>query len=237
MAKNLRLKIEELGIEISELKVRNQELISSSEIEKNSHNEALANLKSAFEVEKNIKIEEKQTEVDELETNIESLEDELEQAKLKLDQKEVKKLAKAYEEQEISYNNASKLWLKVLTVLGVILFISAIISIALPSNEPWYKEVKYYFIDIVLISAVWFSGSQYSDYIKLRNDYANRKTIAQSFHNILNNLVEDEAIKNKFIEKATDVLSAPSVATNKEPVLSKKVFKDVVEIIKASTSK
>ena len=92
-------------------------------------------------------------------------------------------------------------------------------------------ENGFHKIDFILISAVWFCGAQYANTTKLRYDYANRKTLAQSFANILNNLDENTTIRDKFIEKTTDVLCAPSLVGDKESVLSKKIIKDTAEII------
>lgn len=164
-------------------------------------------------------------------TTIEDLENENKQKQAQIDKRELKKLAEAYSEQEDIFKKESKTWLISLIVMGILLLISAIVSIKVTHNESWIESIKYYIIDFILISAVWFCGAQYSNTTKLRYDYANRKTLAQSFANILNNLAENTAIRDKFIEKTTDVLCAPSSIGDKEPVLSKKLIKDTAEIV------
>ena len=114
---------------------------------------------------------------------------------------------------------------------AAVLLAYGVISVLLTAGKPWLERIPYYFFDLIFIGAVWFCGTQYTDAVKQKNDYGNRKTIAQSFHNIMNNLPEDQEIKNKFIEKATDVLCAPSVVGGSEPILSKKVLKDVAELV------
>ncbi len=118
--------------------------------------------------------------------------------------------------------------------VGLALLIYTVFSIFITHDLSWIESIKYYVIDIILFSALWFCVSQYSNTVKLKNDYANRKVLAQSFSNILNNLSENIDIKNKFIEKTTDVLCAPHAIGEKEPLLSKKILKDVAEIIGAA---
>lgn len=162
---------------------------------------------------------------------------EIERKDGQLNQKELKKLAKAYEDQEIEYNKDVSFWRKCLFYVGTVLLSSFYFSIIFSSGKVWYDKFEYYVGDIILLSALWFCASQFSDAVKLRNDYANRKTLAQSFSNILNSLPEDEQIKNKFIERTTDVLCSPSIVSNKEPVLSKEALKQTIELGKLITGK
>lgn len=196
---------------ISELEISNEQLIADAKIANEEHDTSTKLLK----------------------TEVENLNLEVKQKQAQLDSKELKRLASAYKEQEGIYNKESLVWFVRLEWIAGALLISTAISIWLSSDKVWYDKFEYYVIDLIFLSAVWFCGSQYANLIKLRNDYANRKTIAQSFHNILNNLAEDEDIKDKFIEKATDVLCAASFAVEQEPVLSKKLVRDTAEIVKA----
>lgn len=191
------------------------------------HTQEVANTKTVSIAEKAAL----QIQIDNAKIENEKLDADIEQKQKQLDRKETKKLAQAYEDQEIIYKTDSRKWLNWLTIVVCALIISTALSIYLASGKHWYDKFEYYLVDIIFLSAVWFCGTQYADHIKLRNDYANRKTIAQSFHNILNNLTEDAAIKSKFIEKATDVLCAPSPVSGKEPILSKKLIKDTAEIV------
>jgi hypothetical protein len=228
--KKSRLELEQ---KISELEIQNKELVSNSEISKNEHKAEIDRLNTEWKQKEKIIQEEHQTKVEELEGEIETLNEDIEEKQTQLDRKELKKLASAYKEQEDVYEKEAMFWLKWLMGIGGALVISTIISIWLSSSKVWYDKFEYYVIDLVFLSAVWFCSSQYSSLVKLRNDYANRKTVAQSFHNILNNLAEDADIRTRFIEKATDVLCAPPSLIDKEPVLSKKLVKDTAEIVKA----
>lgn len=211
MAKGKQQRIDELELKVSSLK---SELSSTKE-------------------EFKLKEEAHQNQVSDLENQLELLDEDIQQKQEQLDKRELKKLASAYKDQEDVYKKNTENWLTALVVVGLGLIISTAISIHLSSGKPWYDRFEYYLVDIIFLSAVWFCGSQYSNFTELRSDYANRKTLAQSFHNILNNLPEDEDIKGNFIEKATDVLCAPSVISTKEPVLSKKLVKDTAEIVKS----
>jgi len=224
---------EQLEQKISELETKIKVVSDNFDLKETEHKNELVNIDSSWKQKEEITKQSNTTEVDGLKTQIKSLEVEKKDKQAQLDQKELKKLASAYKEQEDIYSNEALFWLKWLSGVVVALVVSTAISISLSYDKPWYDKFEYYVVDLILISAIWFCSSQYSNLKKLTSDYANRKTIAQSFHNILNNLAEDVAIKNKFIEKATDVLCAPSFSTDKESVLSKKLLKDTVEIVKA----
>jgi cation transport ATPase len=231
MAKKLQAKIEQLNNEktaleqqVSALKIQNEE---SEAIHKTAIEQA--NTDKELAIKELTKKHE--TVLSDRDTTIEDLENENKQKQSQIDKRELKKLAEAYSEQEDIFEKESKTWLISLIVAGVLLLISAIVSIKITHNESWIESIKYYIIDFILISAVWFCGAQYANTTKLRYDYANRKTLAQSFSNILNNLAENTVIRDKFIEKTTDVLCAPSSLADKEPVLSKKLIKDTAEIV------
>lgn len=226
-----KLSRQQLEQKISDLETKGREIVDGFELVKTEHKNATDQLTQEWQTKLKTLKDEDGVKIGALEGQVEILTEEVNQKKKQLDRKESKKLAQAYEEQEGIYKEGSEKWLKWLMWIGIALVTSTIISVYLSSDEKWYDKFEYYLIDVIFLSAVWFCGSQYSDQVRLRNDYANRKTIAQSFNNILNNLPEDEPIKSKFIEKATDVLCAPSPVSGKEPVLSKKVMKDTAEIL------
>ncbi len=233
MVKNKKLNRFELEQKISDLEIKLNEQNSNSQIKENEHSAEVASLK---QVHDQALMDQKlfsDAEITDTKNQVEDLNKQLKQKQTQLDDRELKKLASAYRDQEGFYTEDAAKWLKALKWITGILLISSILLIWLSSGQSWYDKLEYYVIDFILISTVWFCGAQYSNRIKLKNDYANRKTLAQSFHNILNNLAEDQAIKDKFIEKATDVLCASSVVADKEAVLSKKVVKDTIEIIKS----
>ncbi len=231
MAKNLRSEIEKLKNNEVALGQQILDLKSQAEQTETIHKTLLEQVSSDKEIAIRELLQKHEAELSELNTTIEELEDENKQKQSQIDKRELKKLAEAYSEQEEIFKKESKTWLISLIVSGLLLLISAIVSIKVTHNESWIESIKYYIIDFILISAVWFCGAQYANTTKLRYDYANRKTLAQSFANILNNLAENTNIRDKFIEKTTDVLCTPSLVSDKESVLSKKLIKDTAEII------
>ena len=226
-----KVKREEFEKKIEELEAKLTQKVDELDLANKNFAEKEKQLNTEWETKTQTLKDEHNASLGEKDDEIEGLEKENTEKQKAVDRKEAKKLAQAYEEQELIYRESSKKWLGWLIKVAGLLVISTIVSIWLSTDKAWYDKFEYYLIDIIFISAVWFCGSQYADQIKLRDDYANRKTLAQSFHNILNNLPEDEAIKSKYIEKATDVLCAPNPVSNKEPVLSKKLVKDIAEII------
>lgn len=237
MGKKIQAKIQELEQKNSELINHNKDLSSEISSLKLAHEETLTTKNSEWENKYKQFEELKNDEILNLNKQVSERDELIKQKNLELDKKELKKLAQAYDEQEGKYNDTVKFWLKCLFYSGALLSVSATASVVFSSGEVWYQKFEYYLADIVLFSAVWFCASNYSDSVKLKNDYANRKTLAQSFSNILHNLPDDEIIKNKFIEKATDVLCAPSLISNKEHVLSKEAVKQIIEVGKMISNK
>lgn len=237
MANKLRAQIERLTGDKTRLEQQVEFLNTQIKTLETDHKTELSLKDKEWEIKINASNAEFETEISERDERIEELEEEVGNKQAQIDKRELKKLAEAYHEQENDYKNEAEIWLKRLYYIAGALLLSAIISIIITHNQYWLESIKYYVADIVIFSAVWFCGSQYSNATKLRYDYANRKTLAQSFSNILNNLEENPEIKDKFIEKTTDVLCAPNSVGDKEPLLSKKVIKDVAQIVSVATSK
>lgn len=231
MADKLRAKIEQLNNEKINLEQQISVLKTQNEQSEALHKTAIEQAHSDKEITIKELTQKYEGDLSNRDTRVEELENENKEKQAQIDERELKKLAEAYNEQESIFKKESKTWLISLIVAGILLLISAIVSIKVTHNQSWIESIKYYIIDFILISAVWFCGAQYANTTKLRYDYANRKTLAQSFSNILNNLAENTAIRDKFIEKTTDVLCAPSSTSDKEPVLSKKLIKDMAEIL------
>ncbi|MFA6416428.1 MAG: hypothetical protein WCW56_02990 [Candidatus Paceibacterota bacterium] len=237
MANKLRAQIERLMGDKSTLEQQVGLLNTQIETLEDNHKTELSLKDKEWEVKLNTYSVKSQTEISERDERIEKLEEDNEKKQAQIDKRELKKLAEAYREQEDNYKKEADVWLIRLGYVAGVLLLSAFISIIITHNQPWLESIKYYVIDIVIFSAVWFCGAQYSNATKLRYDYANRKTLAQSFSNILNNLAENLEIREKFIEKTTDVLCSPSSVGDKEPLLSKKVIKDVAQIVSVATGK
>ena len=231
MANKLRAQIDEQKSKIEELNLKIQSVGDALENEKKQSQNLLQAKELEWQEKDKTKTEQHNTEIKTLGGDLEVLKNNLKEKDAQLDRKELKKLAVAFNDQEEIHKGDQKKWLIALIFVATMLIIYAIWSIFLTSNKPWIDRIGYYAIDIILISAAWFCSSQFSEATRLRYDYGNRKTLAQSFNNILNNLSEDEGIRTKFIEKTTDVLCAPVGSNTKEPILTRKVLKDVAEII------
>ncbi|OGG89371.1 hypothetical protein A2592_01340 [Candidatus Kaiserbacteria bacterium RIFOXYD1_FULL_42_15] len=237
MGSKQQAKIEELNAKISELNLEVGRLSDDLKNEKSQNKNILETKELEQKTQDSAKEELHKNEKVVLNSKIDSLESDLEDKQDQLDRKELKKLAEAFSEQEQINKDEQKIWLISLCVASGLLIIYAVFSIFLVSGKPWLERITYYAIDIILISGVWFCIAQFTEASRLKNDYGNRKTLAQTFNNILNNLAEDQTIKTKFIEKTTDILCAPVGSSGKEPVLSKKVLKDIAEIVGAVANK
>lgn len=232
-----RLKRESLVQKVSELEAQKKVLEETLSLKEKEYKDEIERVNEGWTQKEATSKQLNESTVSGLKSQMESLEQQIAEKQKQIDKRELKKLAEAYGEQEGINKGEEKTWLIRLAVVAGLLLVSAVVSIWVTHNQSWVESIKYYVVDIILFSAVWFCGTQYSNVLKLKNDYANRKTLAQSFHNILNNLSDNPEIKAKFIEKTTDVLCAPVATGDKEPLLSKKVLKDVAEIIGAAANK
>jgi hypothetical protein len=167
---------------------------------------------------------------------IETLEVQNKEKQNQLNKRELRKLAKAYETQEIEYAEDADKWFKYVIASFSVLVLSIIISILFVQGNEWYERVEVYLVNFVFITFLVFSLKQYSYYVKLRTDYANRKTLSQSYHNILVS-GEDEEIKPKFLEKATDVLCAKNDVKHESYTLPEKLLESLTEITKNLSKK
>lgn len=226
-----RITIKKLQGQIEALKIENQRLKSSAEEVKKQSQQKVEDLESKNKEDLKAQQEKYKTDTDDLKEKIEDLTEENEEKQNLLDEREIKQLAQAYADQEDDYKNDVKKWTIGLLVSGIILFLSVGLSIYFSQGKIWFERIEFYLIDLIFISAVWFCVAQYSYYVKLRTDFSNRKTLAQAYHNILNN-VEDAPIKAKFIDKATDVLCAKIEIKSKENLPAEKVLKIIESLSK-----
>jgi hypothetical protein len=233
MAKKLQAKIEQQANEIAEKDLKIQNLNDALKNEKTSSDNALIAKDAEWKQKDIAKDGQHKIEIDGLDLKVSSLQDSLKEKQEELDLMGTKKLAVSFETQEGIYKRDQRFWLIGVASAALALLVYTVVSICLTSGTTWSDRVGYYAIEIILISVVWFCSAQFSEAKDLRHDYGNRKTLAQSFHNILNNLAEDGVIKLKFIEKTTDILCAPVGGDAREPILTKKALKDMAEILKS----
>lgn len=194
------------------------------------------NLKDSHE--QNLSVREKEWEEKEAgyEEKISELEENLEEKELQINKRELKKLAEAYSDQEKEFLEESKKWFKfVLGSLGFLL-LSILVSNYLVHGEPWYERIEYYLANFVFITLLIFSLKQYSSSNHLRVDFANRKTLAQSYHNIISK-AEDVNIKNDFIKEAMKILCAPADNKTESYTLPEKLIDGITDIAKNLSKK
>lgn len=203
-----------------ELKNKIREFSTSLESQKKSHEEIVTRKENEFKVKK-----------EELENKIKELEELAQEKQRQLNTQELKKLAVAYNQQEDAYSKDAKRWFRYVIVSFIALFISVGTSIYLASDVIWFKKFEFYLINFIIITFLVFSLKQFSYYVKLRTDYANRKTLSQSYHNILSS-ADDSDIKPKFLDKATDVLCAKSEVRHESYTLPEKLLETLAEISK-----
>ncbi len=229
--RNLESQVAKLSEDNSKLE---EELVSSKQ--------AFTDAKSDFdkrisdkELDSSLKISGLEVEKEELIKKVSSLEEANNQKQSEINKRELRKMAEAYAEQEEEYKKSIINWLVVIFLSFSALAGSFFWALHQANGKPWFERFEFYILDFIFISAVWFSAAQYSYYVKLRNDYANRKTLAQTYHNILLSIGEtseseentiNTEIKKEFMKKAADVFCAPSISETKEPILSKELLKN-----------
>ncbi len=209
------------------------ELENAARVANQSYEDSIQTLKSAHQEDITALENTKTTKENELNLAISQVKAERDEKQGRLDRRETKKLAIAYEEEEERETLNQNRWLSATIVVGLFLLASITYPLLSKGDWAWTDHLDTLPIDILLISILWFCASQFRDASQRKHDYANRKTIAQSFNNILNNLPEDEFIRPRFIEKATDVLCAPVRNTTAEPILTKKVLTESAQAIMA----
>jgi len=223
--------INSLEEEIASLKTQleTQKEGSRTEIEelKSSNEQTLGELTRQHE-EKRQQLE---GNIKNIEIQIDDLERQVDDKQKQLDLRELKKLAEAYAEQESQFRKGVKVWFIVVLIAFGIVALATIAIAQFVNHQIWYQNIGYYFADVVLVTFLVFSLKQYSYYTKLSTDYATRKVIAQSYHNIIGS-EEDTVIKSKFIEKATEVLCARAEISDETYTIPEKLVESLTEIAK-----
>lgn len=236
MASKLKLKIEELSQRISDLDLKLQEKTGLIQSQESNHKIEIGNLNTKNNELLKTKEGEFNDKLNEFKLKISELENQNNEKQQQLNLQETKKLAKAYECQKGEYKDKSEIWAKRLLLAAILLIISTGFSIYLSYGKTWHDRFEFYLVDIILVSAVWFCVSQYSYYVKLCADFANRQVLAQSYYNIINN-VEDGIIKDKFLDKTTEVLCSKNSIDHKDNLPVEKIINSAFEIAKDAIKK
>ena len=131
-----------------------------------------------------------------------------------LRKKELSRVASAYAEQETEYKGQQDLWFK-LSLWGTGLLTGSIFfSIAGPhmfADKQWYTEPGFYLLNIIFLTLFIYALKQHAHFGNLRIDYANRKTLAQSYQYIIADEEETSDVKKRFLERAADVFSSKAI--------------------------
>lgn len=157
------------------------------------------------------KISESETQKQQLETEKEALEEKNADLSEKLQEKELSRFASAYATQEKEYKEQQEKWFKLSLWATCFLVVSVLISIFGPhvlEDAQWYKEPGFYLLNVVFITLFVYTLKQHSHFGNLRIDYANRKTLAQSYQYIIADEDETSAIRTRFLERSADVFSS-----------------------------
>jgi hypothetical protein len=166
-----------------------------------------------------------------LAAEVESLKNQVQEKQSLLDRRELKKLATEYDSQEKSYKTDQDSWFKYVVLGFCLIVLSVLWSSMQTTSGNWSDKIDYYFINVALVTFLVFALRQYSAYKDLRIDYANRKTIAQSYFNILNS-AEDKVIKQKYIEASVDVLVSRTKINNQAHTIPEQLIESITEIAK-----
>jgi len=182
-------------------------------------------------------ISELETEKETLEGEVNILKEENNEIKEKntelseqLRKKELSRFASAYATQENEYKTQQDLWFKLSLWATALLTVSVLIPIFghyfFIDSKQWYKEPGFYLLDAIFLTLFVYTLKQHAHLGNLKIDYANRKTLAQSYQHIIEDGEEDPEVRKRFLERASDIFSSKAVlkdndVTVPEALLSK----------------
>ena len=192
--------------ELSKTQKQLTDLQAKYETQSTAGKEALAK----FEVEKQTL----EKTVSDLEGEKETLEEKNESLSEQLRAKELRRFASAYNEQEGEYKTQQDTWFKLNLGATALLVLSVLLSIFGPSwiQRNWYEEPGFYLLNAIFLTLFIYTLKQHSHFGNLRIDYANRKTLAQSYQYIIEDEEEVSDVTKRFLERAADVFSSKAVS-------------------------
>jgi FtsZ-binding cell division protein ZapB len=150
-----------------------------------------------------------------LDTEKDALQSDLETSKEQIRTMELSRFASAYDNQEKDYETQQIRWFSLSLWATAFLTASVLLSIfgpfLLKYTNPWYQEPGFYFLDVIFLTLFVYALKQHSHLGNLRIDYANRRTLAQSYQYIIEEEVEHAEIKAKFLERAANIFSSTAL--------------------------
>ncbi|MBI2611037.1 hypothetical protein HYW60_03855 [Candidatus Kaiserbacteria bacterium] len=187
----------------------------------------LANKDTTFATEKAAL----QADLDAAKAEVEKLKESVSEKQDQLNDRELKKLAQAYKDQESEYQSDATKWFKYSIISFVAVAVSFAVSLWLGEGKLWYDKIEYHIINFLTITALVFSLRQFSHFNKLRIDFANRKAMAQAYHNIFTS-TDDAVIKERFLDEVIEVLCARPEHKPDANTIPEKILESLTEIAK-----
>lgn len=156
----------------------------------------------------------KDKEIETLESDKSNLEEKNDTLSEQVRNKELTRFAQAYADQEVEYKSQQDLWFK-LSLWGTgLLAVSVLLSIFGPhifDKIHWYTEPGFYLLNVVFLTLFIYALKQHAHFGNLRIDYANRKTLAQSYQYIIEDEEETSEVRKKFLERSAEIFSSKAI--------------------------
>ena len=136
---------------------------------------------------------------------------------------ELSRFASAYRDQEFEYREEQNKWFKYVITASIFLTGSIMFSIFIPPHMPitgrWYQEPGFYLLDAMFLTLFIYSLKRHAHLGNLIVDYANRKTLAQSYQHLVESEDESAELESKFQERVAEIITAqPAVQDSKVTV-------------------
>lgn len=159
----------------------------------------------------NTKISELQVDSRAQENKIKTLNETISDRDRTIKENELRRFSAAYEKQEREYRSKQNDWFNYSLIATVALTSSVLFSIVAPSKGwatgQWYEQPGFYLLNAIFLTLFVYSLKQHSYFGKLIVDYANRKTLAQSYQHIVED-EKDEEIKTGFLKEIVKIFAA-----------------------------
>jgi hypothetical protein len=153
---------------------------------------------------------------------------------------ELSRFASAYKKQEDEYREEQQKWFTYVIYSTLFLTGSIMFSIFSPEHV-WYQEPGFYLLDAMFLTLFIYALKKHAYLGNLIVDYANRKTLVQSYQYLVESDEESSELAIKFQEKVTEIVTAiPAVNDGKvtiyEHILDQVMTKlDAIGILKNVT--
>ena len=147
----------------------------------------------------------------------------LSEAQEKIRLMELSRFASAYKDQELEYREEQAKWFRYVIAASIFLTGSIMFSIFVPPHMPitgrWYQEPGFYLLDAMFLTLFVYSLKRHAHLGNLIVDYANRKTLAQSYQHLVESDEESAELESKFQERVAEIITAqPAVQDSKVTV-------------------